>query len=295
MAMEEPPPLYFLEHIPKTGGSSMVDDISAHALSSCGNLHCVAPGAGGRLPTDFPHADRLLHNCSFIACEGTLHFNRDLAEKRMKAAAAKRGERSAIRPLPVLLLLRQPEAHLISMFAHCQQPGSAGRGRRHPYPRISIESWFKGWGATASGASTPATENMKRFCRYDPRDPQVRHLGTDLSAAPGLHGALQELEGAFWVGVTEQYTASLCLLVERVGRPLPAWCRCNSTNAGRSLHHVKHGTNTTALTNLSGLSRAAVASLTALDLVLYAEARGRLHRELNASEALRCWAGRTSA
>ena len=65
--------------------------------------------------------------------------------------------------------------------------------------------------------------------------------------------------------------------------------------AHRSLHHVKHGTNTAALTNLSGPSPASVASLTALDVVLYAEACARLLHELNASEALRCWIGRTSA
>ena len=66
------PARYLFLHIPKTGGSSFVDDAAEHALVSCGHLHCVHVDERQKKweGDGLPQLAASPRDCNLVACEG---------------------------------------------------------------------------------------------------------------------------------------------------------------------------------------------------------------------------------
>ena len=102
--------------------------------------------------------------------------------------------------------------------------------------------------------------------------------------ARALRDALDLVDGAFFVGVTELYAESLCVLRHKAGVALDrAACECGGA-AGAT--HISKTTDAAAL-GVGAMSKALLARvhrLTRLDAVLHAAAVARLAREVRAVE-----------
>ena len=123
------PARYLFLHIPKTGGSSFVDDAAEHALVSCGHLHCVHVDERQKKweGDGLPQLAASPRDCNLVACEGELTAVR--ASLALQITAAPR----------LVLLVREPTSHVLSMWRHClwhgpletvRTRGASGRWRR---------------------------------------------------------------------------------------------------------------------------------------------------------------------
>ena len=125
-----------------------------------------------------------------------------------------------------------------------------------------------------------------RYCNYDPRDKQTSLLGDNVS------DAMRHVEQAFWVGVTEELTPSLCVLRALLAArpqlatgtntswPEPFRCTCDATSPDSAgTPHRTHNTHPED-TQISGRVLDAVRSMTRGDQLVHATAMARLGREL---------------
>lgn len=299
-------------HLSKAGGANFADDLGAHAelgpsagYKSCGGLHSmsvnIGNGTSNRIVCDCSKYlyTKKLPGCNFYACEGSYTCNLRLLHDRLAPQATVRS----------LMLVREPEALLVSMYAHCQQDGADGQ-RRHHYPKISFGDWVALW---SEGRSVDAF----RYCGYYAENAQTRYLAdTHVCSAPhtirtlvnesdsrqrppmtqqAIAQALSVVDTAHLVGVTAAYKASLCLALLRgpVGLSTAALaqkgCACDPATAAHRRHRLQtsrshgtsHGTHT-SLIGIDGLTRTRIRTLTWLDELLYARALARLERDLEA-------------
>lgn len=134
-------------------------------------------------------------------------------------------------PAKILILLRTPMSNALSAIGHMARKRIKGcRGIKQ---------------AMSPGCKYYKLDNM-----------QTAYLGDgDLSRA------LQVLKKIFWIGITEHYDASACLLSYQLGQFDPMKCNCNGTL-------IKPGNRGINLKNtLSDITN--VAKLTNLDVALY--------------------------
>ena len=225
----------------------------------------------------------------------------------------------------IILLLRQPITHVASMYSHCQGPTGWLRREREAagtFKPIGFAAWLRLFdGSSSGGANTSHGNNGWRagwpHCYYNPANYQSHLLiapaGTDGNADGIFPGGrlrmpasrlaqLRELlqRRAFFVGVTEHYAASLCLLKAKLrGYPSGGYTYVASGNAttGRAreqaacvsetqttMSHVDYGNSAgggeqaaTALMTDEVLAR--TEALTQVDQLAYALALDRLFRE----------------
>ena len=213
--------VFYFMHIAKAGGLSFTDDLGArkHVGASAGYVSCGAlHGArvGGRIVHDCRKylLERPAIGCNFYACEGNHFHNLQLVSGSFAPAAHVR----------TLLLVREPEAHIVSMYAHCQQDGADGQMRHH-WPHIEFSAWVQLW---AEGRA----DNASKYCSYSIFNPQTCKLtlcNNSISSTEVANGdrswswrnlqalerAQQVVDEAHVVGVTSAYTASLCLALLR--------------------------------------------------------------------------------
>ena len=305
--------LFYFMHISKAGGASFAADLGLRkqlgpsaGYVSCGALHCARVGGG--LVCDcrkyLLDVERPI-GCNFYACEGHHFDNLRLIRGSFTPAANVR----------TLLLVREPEAHVLSMYAHCQQDGADGQMRHH-WPHIEFSAWVQLW---AEGRA----DNASKYCSYSIFNPQTCKLtlcnnsisSTEVASGDrswswrnlqALERAQRVVDEAHVVGVTSAYTASLCLALLR-GPTQLSWrdlarrgCHCDhspingssvhqtayddrsSTNARRLSSNQTHGTHT-GLISIDGATRDRIRSLTRLDELLYARALARLEKDVEAS------------
>ena len=249
--------VFYFMHISKAGGASFTDDLGArkHVGASAGYVSCGAlHGArvDGRIVHDCRKylLERPAIGCNFYACEGN-HFNNLRLVSGSFAPAAN---------VRTLLLVREPEAHIVSMYAHCQQDGATGQNLHH-WPHIEFSAWVQLW---AEGRA----DNASKYCGYSINNPQTCRLtlcnnstsSTEVNTeiADGDHSwswrNLQALEHAqrvvdeaHVVGVTSAYTASLCLALLR-GPAQISWrelarlgCHCDHSPINGSLQAAEAG------------------------------------------------------
>lgn len=176
------------------------------------------------------------------------------------------------------LLAREPLAHLISMYNHCQ----FGVGMQiHHYPRIGLDAWTRAW--------VDDSPDKARYCSYNPLNFQTANLAGTIAgdrdretklkrmqAAPAatLARALKAVSVARFVGVTSRMKESLCVAVFAIcalhlstSAPLPISARtppppptplittrqtapCRRMVAARARSRVRCGTSRTASTTV---------------------------------------------
>ena len=288
---------YFLfQHIPKAGGASFITDARG-LFQECKLLHCTH--AKRRIGIGRPNA-----TCEFSACEGNIYellyvlgvvWNEKIEPPSFVIARTKGigvpthetySPEMLGRPMLVLTMIRQPTAHVRSMYAHCQQHGAIGQIQHHWDP-ISFEDWVGGW---VEG------RDMSKHCNYSPRNALVRHLVHE-EEADSPDRAIDQLHRYFFVGTTERYPASLCLLAFKIDRPRFPWCSCPDGLPERQLrprheqhfpperydlHHNRHGTNSSNVM-LTPRALRDTRTLTAMDQRVYDKARSELEEDLKAA------------
>ena len=261
-------PGFVFTHIPKTGGSNFAGALkSVVGLAACSSIFC-AHDAMSCWFTEHAIAHRRAHACNLAAAEGFLRDN-------LAAAATLWPSR----PIRSVLLLRRPQAHVLSLYAHCQQPKAEGF-IFHGYARIGLAEWLLG------AAERNATE-VARFCSYSPVNHQVARLSGSgapegveaTNSASALGRAVRALDGAWFVGVSDWFDASVCALARRLDRELPGTGGGAVACASSSAERLTHGTRTSQLV-IDGQVRAAIDRITRDDAVVHAHAVVRLEQDV---------------
>ena len=274
-ALATDPPLYYYWHVPKTGGVSFSGDL----VNQFGLVSCF----GRQVKKAYDNTTwAMLHGkCDFGNTEG--------------GYAAR--TRVFPRPPRPLLLAREPLAHVVSQFSHCQLASDL---KKWGHKRASLEDWVEAWRAAAYGdsarARAKAFEAAKSICHFNPINMQARKLCDryDHESAFGgakrpidddacLRDALGAVAAAWHVGVLEAYDAGLCVLgLRKSGKP-HKHCACASPTSSwgeKATHHTHSSAN-----RPSDRVAAIVANLTAADAAVYAAARARFERDRAALDA----------
>jgi len=158
-------------------------------------------------------------------------------------------------PANVVLMMnvRNPTFHVVSLWEHCQQESAVKKK-----PRISLTEVVE---LVSNGTNTG------KYCGYPFRDFQTDRLG-----GGNLTLALEVVDAAFHVGITEHYAASMCLLRAKTKT---GNCTCE-TIANLNVSHFDHGFHTPLSANLIRK----ISRITLKDQVLHARAVTRLFKEL---------------
>lgn len=261
------PARYLFLHIPKTGGSSFVDDAAEHALVSCGHLHCVHVDERQKKweGDGLPQLAASPRDCNLVACEGELTAVR--ASLALQVTAAPR----------LVLLVREPTSHVLSMWRHCLWHGPLETVRTKPATNMTLVDWIRRPAEVLKDAG-------KRCYGGDrgPKDIQTAVLG------PSLSQALAVVKTAYHVGVQGYYAASLCLLIQRVHGTTSAandLCSCSSGEATRrkAQTHADHGIDFDPVIDKVALEE--IQKVTMLDSVVHTYSLRRLHADVGLAHA----------
>lgn len=164
-------------------------------------------------------------------------------------------------------MAREPASHVLSQYAHCQTPGGWGM---HVHTDRSAVS-FEGWLAESVRRNHSA---MQTHCNYDPSDLMTHHLG-----GGSLARAVAIVDGAYFVGITDHYDASVCLLRSTLAGKRA--CSCSSsrepTNVGPGTSANQPTRNKPGEVLVTGGARALLEQLTRADAIVYAHALARFY------------------
>ena len=316
--------LFFFEHIAKTAGTSWSQDIARTGLlKHCGTSHLVGPGSVQTLNATLATAALTTSGLIGSGSRACNLLNREdvLATSLRVFAWAGRLEPQ------IILLLRQPVTHVRSMYSHCQSPTGFLRRQREAagtFRPIGFAAWLRlfdgsssngsqGGGSGGGGGDGGGWRVGWPYCYYNPANYQSHLLAAPAGAdanrddifaggrlripAPSLT-RLRDLvqRTAYFVGVTEHYAASLCLLKAKLRgfyysapsggggdalmtRRQREQAAC-SAEALRTMSRTDYGNQagaTSALMTEEVLAR--IEALTQVDQLAYAFALERLFRE----------------
>jgi hypothetical protein len=181
--------------------------------------------------------------------------------------------------------LREPTAHAISMYNHCQHGDGMGF---HHYDRVSLKEWLTAW---ASADRATADKLLRKTCGFNPRNLQTSRLGGatckgEGKRVPTLAGARHALRAAKSVGITHWMDASVCVAHFKLHGSLPATCTdiCSASaeHLGKATHGVNHTLVDSSPVDASTLDL--IWGLTRADQIIYADAVGRFVQDAQAIE-----------
>mmetsp|Transcript_4000 Transcript_4000/g.10350 ORF Transcript_4000/g.10350 Transcript_4000/m.10350 type:complete len:258 (-) Transcript_4000:65-838(-) len=218
--------------------------------------------------------------CDFTACE----INYEWAESIHHLEQDRR--------MRLVVNLRSPARLVTSMYAMCQNSTLSPLGKALlGLKPSSMEAWLESRKDTDI-LRVPGTAIAGKECYFNPFNMMTSRLSTfDLeskTASLNLTLAKQRLSGAFHVGVSEEYQASLCLLLKKLGK-FPRECQCES-HKDLSVTRVTWATRTADVV-LSTRARELIEEMTALDTQLYDHARHLFIVDLR-EHGLECLLGR---
>lgn len=192
------------------------------------------------------------------------------------------------RRLQLIVGIQDPEHAVIELYKQCLQSNAQpGHGDKAPVP-MSLESWLDGT-STATTNIKPSTS--LKHCFHNPFNIMTSRLspynaGTD-SVSFDVGVAKQRVDSAFHVFLAEEYEASVCLLLVRMGQ-YTSGCVCGAKESVLDLLARSTKYNRTLIeddgqsTPLTQAEKAKIATLTLLDAELYVHARSRFLRDITA-------------
>ena len=291
--------LYYFTHIPKAAGSSFLMDVEGTAVQMdlCGDTQCY-PGMESNSWTTTLTVEGSLQDradewqreeCTVIGCEGGRVANQRVVGERAKPTIVRD-----------LLLLRNPVEQVLSMFEMCSVTGTVGAYNSSAMTADveTLERWL-------TAVETYDTATAYQLCYYRPNNLETTSLvAADVNNMVGpndLEAAVNLVrEQAYFVGIVENYSLSICLLGAMVHGldAVPEGCTCEAAEkqaelGGKVEPNVRdeanddHGTSSNKVTP-SDAALASINRLTALDSALYREAVSRFEGDVRRS-GLGCW------
>lgn len=181
---------YLLLHIPRTGGTSLVADVARFGLRACEAKSRQSEHRGADVYSryrDIARVGRAIGGANAQACRCNFFMGRGHLDDALVPL-----HHHAIHP-SLILLLRDPVYHVLSMHSHC-------RSEVQNYTE-TLSQWL----------SLPYRgESGRSLCRYDPANYQSTRLG-------GVTRGERAIRSAWAVGVLEQYDSFLDLLLWKSG------------------------------------------------------------------------------
>jgi len=193
------------------------------------------------------------------------------------------------------MMLREPIAHVISMYNHCQN----GQGKiLHHYTPISLDEWLTPQSPSDSSQSDPAQTNRSSVCSYSPFNFQTTRLqsalarnGSERSGRVSA-GSLDRIVDAIrrtagFVGATHRMKESLCVASFTIFGHLPADGRCACEHGGTVMHNT-HGIDHDVV-DKQAISQGTLKLLweaTRTDQILYAHGLQRFYSDARRVEQL---------
>lgn len=177
---------------------------------------------------------------------------------------------------------RNPLDHVYSLYLECSYT-SFGRDMtlETDFPRDPEENLTSGYmPALSRWLEHFISEDSEEYYNcYHPLNMQVRYLTCNDSAYPegghrrlrnqtdDLTEAIANMRSLFFVGISEHYVASVCMLLYQLQLPMTN-CDCADQSAFKSVH-LRHGVPTHSSRVLSEDAKRKVAALTLRDQKLY--------------------------
>lgn len=212
------------------------------------------------------------------------------------------------------VFLRSPRAHVLSQFLECKYDAWGREVTSHlpqfPFPGGDDAAGFAQWVAHFYNATFVAPDGRLAhdFNCYSPHSFQTRQLGSACvrphhvarrfpahlklldgrGAGPGqatLGVALSRLPRYAFVGVTDLYPLSWCLLLHRLRERLPDWCFADSGGAAPNLTHAVHSVPRHKPSDFDDRTWASVDALSPDDQALFAAGLQRLLGDWTAFQA----------
>lgn len=209
--------------------------------------------------------------------------------------------------------LRDPRAHVYSQWMHCRDNKDHWFNPRHLPSNMT--AWLQHYDTVGDKPLPRGNQSGKVFHCYHPMNMQTRYLSCKHDrllgcASPAMdtyifkHNdyngwggftadfaiAKQNLQELHFVGITEFYQESLCVLHVKEKGEFPDYCNCEDTESWktfpmtRATHGGKHGT---VESDLGSGDIALIDRLTQDDSKLYTIAKKRLFDDI--AEAERAW------
>jgi hypothetical protein len=162
------------------------------------------------------HPRTLLHRtvCTHNKCRVSLNKNGELCVESSEGAL---GHMELVSDVQLMTFVRRPVDHVMSMYAHCQQLSAYAMSRNPHRPKIGFDAFI-------DFSMIQENQANRTFCSYNVRNKQTMELGLG-----NIDAALTALNRMLWVGVTEAYDASICLLRSiLMNKPM---CACEARNS----------------------------------------------------------------
>jgi hypothetical protein len=199
------------------------------------------------------------------------------------------GERDACtvnRPLPqVAVMIRSPKSHVYSMFLECKYDTwgiETTRGSKFPRDNSTTSAGFEEW------LDHFQLHNNDFNCYY-PRNLQTRRMGCSIDQRHGrlnVTAAHNMVRNIGFVGITDHYAESICAFEVFVSNTT----KCTCVNGTLSMHapvtHITHFVPPHSLRELTPRHIHLINNLTQEDDKLYAMARSRFWKDVDAASAI---------
>merc|ERR1712150_278559 len=191
----------------------------------------------------------------------------------------------------LVTMVRSPHSHVYSQYFECRD----GVSRKKEFAEEkALREGFSAW------LKLFINDKHAKVNCYNPYNLQTRsftchgiydtmwHGGSTYKVQGNFSDALKYIDEASFVGVTEYYQQSVCVLAAIITRKLPPWCDCQSPSWYEvQLHHEAHGVGGHPVVDSESREvLSMVDKLTQDDIRLYSYAMGRFMGELQQTEKL---------
>jgi hypothetical protein len=240
-----PDDMYDIMHIPKTAGTSFEHDAS----------ELVTIPLNGRGWNELPY-------CNWM--------RPDIANTK------------------VLAMLRDPRAHVLSQYHHCKDSPThhATSGNDHMPP--SFEEWVDKWHDNESSRHVHSSQKQKAIaestCCYNPTNLVTTRMMCLANATHDMSIAIERIQSLWFLGITEFYTQSICLLAEKTTGRLPPYCVCGSGEQA-NLTHQDWSVKSHDIKDVSESTLSKIDDITSEDRTLYEVALKRFTAEVKEVES----------
>ena len=195
-----------------------------------------------------------------------------------------------------VVFLRSPRPHVRSQHGECYYDNWGKRvtkGTNFQRTNDSIAD-YESWLEHFSKLRASDIGQTKDFNCEDPRNTQTRHMSCSkapnpqanhaLPAPPCISLAITNLHDAGFIGITNFYHESICMLRLRQTRRLPEGCGCGESKNITTHQQVTHGVPKHSEYNLSPHVLEMVDNFTRLDKVLFVAALERFLDDIAVAE-----------